>query len=111
MANGSTHKVFEVPPKVLSLAQVLSELASCDGRHLWVLGILAANADGWQLEDEGLRLRLDIGRAVAQTLSEPLAFYEGRRCAAQGALVASGKRPFLVVERVVTARALGIRVD
>jgi hypothetical protein len=105
-------RVFEVPPKVLSLGRVLVDLDALDGGHLWVFGILCANGPDWELHEGARRLKLDVGPDNAEAFLEPLWVNEGRRCAVKGALIRhSGKEPFLVVERVVTARSLGILVD
>jgi hypothetical protein len=105
-------KVFEVPPKVLSLERVLLDVDALDGCHLWVLGILCAEEGNWELQDGAQRLRLDVGHELAAALLEPLWVNEGRRCVVQGALILqSRKEPFLVVERVVTARSFGIVVE
>jgi hypothetical protein len=104
-----TASVFEVPQRVLPLERVFSDLNSLDGCHVWVLGILHAEEGEWQLQESAQRLDLDVGPEVAAALLEPLWVNEGRRCVAQGALVVRSRRaPFLVVERVVTARSLGI---
>jgi len=101
--------VFSVPPKVLALQRVLSGASDLDGSHIWVLGILRAEGAKWELEEGGERLALDVGPEVGAALLDPLWVNEGRRCAVQGALFSpSQSEPFLVVERVVTARALGL---
>jgi hypothetical protein len=108
----STRRVFQVPPRVLTLGRVLHDLDALDGSHLWTLGILCAKGPDWELQEGADRLRLDIGPETADAFREPLWVNEGRRCAVQGALIRqSGREPFLVVERVVTGRSLGILVD
>ncbi len=104
--------VFEVPPRVLTLARVLLDAEALDGSHVWVLGILNAGEGEWRLEEGAQRIRLDVGPELEPALTEPLWVNEGRRCAVSGALIRRrGEEPFLVVERVVTARSLGIRLD
>jgi hypothetical protein len=107
-----TAKVFEVPPKVLALERVLSNLDALDGSHVWVLGILISAAGQWELQDGTRRLALYVGPELAAALPEPLWTHEGRRCAVSGALVCrSLPEPSLVVERVVTASTWGIQLD
>lgn len=104
--------VFGVPPEILGLERVLSDLGTLDGGHLWVLGILVAKEGVWELQEGAQRLRLDVGYELGPALREPLWANEGRRCAVQGALInQSHREPFLVVERVVTARSLGILAE
>jgi hypothetical protein len=94
------------------LERVLLERDALDGTHLWVLGILRSEAGTWDLQEGAQQLKLDLGPEIAAALSEPMWVNEGRRCAVQGALISPpGKAPFLVVERVVTARSLGILAE
>ena len=94
------------------MERVLLELDGLDGSHLWVLGILRAEAGTWKLEEGAQWLKLDVEPEIAAALLDPLWVNEGRRCAVQGALISPpGNEPVLVVERVVTARSLGIEVE
>jgi hypothetical protein len=101
-------RVFEVPPTVLSLEQVLNDLDLLDGKRIWVLGILSAEAEKWELTEGTHKLRLDVADDLSESLAEPLWDTEGRRCAVQGALICMEREPFLVIEHVVRARNFGI---
>jgi hypothetical protein len=101
-------KVFEVPPTVLSLEQVLQDSKRLDGKRIWTLGLLSAEAGHWELTEGELRLKLEISDELAEALPEALSETEGRRCAVQGALICLRREPFIVVEHVVRARSLGI---
>jgi hypothetical protein len=77
-----------------------------------VLGILDVQEGDGVLMDEFGSLTLEIDLDAAGELPDALWDIEGQRCAAQGALVRRQHgEPFLVVERVVTAKALGIQLD